>query len=318
MLICFFLSFLDRITQETKGELTKISTMYSSLLTMLYYDIDLKGLTTERLSTLRDIIRTLKVDMASFYKRFTQNGLFTLKFHLLDHLPEDLSKYCSLAYLDSSPFEQYNAIIKMHYRKTSKRHATAFQETVGRIGSSNTTISENSRTTERTDHGPQSLVTKGTSTTLHNLRNCTASVTTSAIAQVLENLKTHLVDSDIPVLIQLIDDQLREECVGVHDTAVDIKFVNSGFIDGCEVPTLDDYDEELNIVPYKFKAKVGLAEQRVIASNCFGSSSKKHHSTVILRGRGDEEEFWFDRSDSRVHLPTMGNRGWSRSHKTSK
>ena len=138
------------------------------------------------------------MDMASFYKRFTQTGLFTLKFHLLDHLPEDLSKYCSLAYLDSSPFEQYNAIIKMHYRKTSKRHATAFQKTIDRIGTSTTTIPENLRsscsTTERTDYRPQSMVTKGTSTTPHNLRNCTASVTTSAIAQVLENLKTHIVD----------------------------------------------------------------------------------------------------------------------------
>ena len=302
MVFPFVCAFLDRKTQETSGVLTKISTMNSSLLTMLYYEIDRKGLTAERLSTLRDRIRMLKIDMASFYKRFTQTGLFTLKFHLLDHLAEDLSKYCSLAYLDSSPFEQYNAVIKMHYRKTSRRHATAFQETIGRIGSSTKTISENLRTTERTDNTPQSLVKNGTSTTLHNLRNSTASVTTTALEEVLENLKSHIVDSDIPVLIQLIDDQLREECAGVHDTAVHIIFVNSGFIDGCEVPTLDDYDEELNIVPYNFKAKVGLAEQRVIASNCFGSSSKNHHSTVILRGRGDVDEFWFAQVISLFHI----------------
>ena len=81
----------------------------------------------------------------------------------------------------------------------------------------------------------------------------------------------------------------------VHDTAVDITFVNSGFIDGCEVPTLDDYDEELNIVPYKFKAKVGLAEQRVIASNCFGSSSKNIIPLLYSEEEGMKTNFGLHR-----------------------
>lgn len=47
------------------------------------------------------------------------NGLFLLKFHLLDHLCDELEKFETIGVLGASPFEQFKEAIECAYRKTS-------------------------------------------------------------------------------------------------------------------------------------------------------------------------------------------------------
>lgn len=48
-------------------------------------------------------------------------NLLTLKFHMFDHIVEDISKFNDLSYLDTSPYEHFNVTIKMIIKISSMR-----------------------------------------------------------------------------------------------------------------------------------------------------------------------------------------------------
>ena len=231
-----------------------------------------------------------------------------MKFHLLDHLPEDIEKFTSLSFTDASAFEQYNAVLKQFYRQTSKRTGTALDETIQRIDNSENTRSsteamDGTRHSKIIDnHGVQKLVSKGTTMTLSELKGLDKELVDTHRKSVLDNLRTHMADDDIPVLIGLIEEMLFNEHISVHDASVHINFVNSGYIESYEVPTLADYDEKMNLV--KFKENVGKLKtrQRVLASNSFGPTKKKHHSSVFMKGSDEVSEFWFAKVISLFHV----------------
>lgn len=43
-------------------------------------------------------------------KDHCKSGLFTMKLHLLDHLRENLAKFQSVLFLDSTHYETFNAV----------------------------------------------------------------------------------------------------------------------------------------------------------------------------------------------------------------
>lgn len=45
-------------------------------------------------------------------------GLYTLQFHLLDHLVEDLEKFASISFTDPRPFEHFNILIEQFFKTT--------------------------------------------------------------------------------------------------------------------------------------------------------------------------------------------------------
>lgn len=47
------------------------------------------------------------------------SGLFTLKFHPLGHVVEDLSKFGGLSFVDAGPFEHINVLVNRSYRMTA-------------------------------------------------------------------------------------------------------------------------------------------------------------------------------------------------------
>ena len=55
----------------------------------------------------------------------------------------------------------------------------------------------------------------------------------------MENLRVHMSDRDIPVLFRLVEQLLLIESISVHDSSIKLNFVNSRYIDGHSVPTLD-------------------------------------------------------------------------------
>ncbi len=305
----FICSFIDKITQQDSASLTSIHVKYSSLLHQLESEIDSKGLTLRRLQSLRRTIHDLKTSTSNFFKAYVQHGLFTLKFHLLDHLADDLKKFSSLSYLDASPFEQYNAVLKHFYRQTSRRHSTALEETVQRIGTDHQTssshghqqaIPSNPSTTSNTV--TQKLVRSGFKISLSDLQCSTSHVNYTFSKDILQNLSIHLVESDYLIILNLIKEQLQIECDGVHPSSVILTFVNSGYVDSFETPSLQDYDEDSNTVRFKERLRVTKSKDRVFATTEFGPTKKDHHSNVFLKGGEDGEEFWFAKVLSLFHL----------------
>ena len=305
----FIAAFIDRITQETKADLTSIHVLYSDLLHHLSVEVDNKGLNKPRLERLRKLVQSLKKSSSEFFSRFVDKGLYTLKFHLLDHLPEDIEKYASLSFTDASPFEQYNAVLKQFYRQTSKRIGTALDETVQRMDKASSAFSSSTCTTDDIDNvteaaglGTQRLVANGLTISLSELKGLDKELVHTNKTIVLDNLKSHMAHDDIPVLTGLIEETLLEERISVHDTSVQITFVNSGYIESYEVPTLSDYDEKHNLVKFRENVKAKKSRQRVFASHSFGPTKKKHHSTVFMKGSDKVSEFWFAKVISLFHL----------------
>lgn len=71
--------------------------------------------------------------VANICQAVSTSRLFTLKFYLLDHLLEDLSKLGRIFSLDTSPYKQVNTTFKAANRHKSKRCATCTDKMVFRL-----------------------------------------------------------------------------------------------------------------------------------------------------------------------------------------
>lgn len=63
-----------------------------------------------------DLATEIKKLVVKTFVDHTEKGLFTLKFHLLDHLAEDITRFGSLPSLDATAFEHLNITIRKSYR----------------------------------------------------------------------------------------------------------------------------------------------------------------------------------------------------------
>lgn len=68
--------------------------------------------------------------MVKLFRDHCETELFTLKFHLVDHLADDSWQYRSLSFVDAAPFRYFNLEVKQSYIVISKRTSTRMDETV--------------------------------------------------------------------------------------------------------------------------------------------------------------------------------------------
>lgn len=64
------------------------------------------GLKAAELNSIRDQVPELKRLVVKMFQAHCCNGLFTLNFHLLDHLTEDIECFGSIEMLEASPTER--------------------------------------------------------------------------------------------------------------------------------------------------------------------------------------------------------------------
>lgn len=57
-------------------------------------------------------------------------SFFMLKFYLLDHLVEDLRRFCSYTFTDLGPFGDFIVLVKKSFRMMFRRFATRLYKTV--------------------------------------------------------------------------------------------------------------------------------------------------------------------------------------------
>lgn len=301
----FVAAFIDTVTGSETGQLTKVHMLYTELLLLLEKIDHSDGINDEIISTLSKKVNTLIQLTQTLFEPYVENGLFTLKFHILHHLVEDVKRYTSLEYLSASPYEYYNTRIKQNYRKTSKRHATVMDETVSRINEEINQLSDGQLRgpTQRQGHSNQMLVSNGFKISLRELKSYASTRNSTACPQLHKEIQDNIPFTDLPVLIRLVEREVTKITTSVMDYDITLTFVKSGFIDPFPTPTMEDYDEKSNIVRYSEVPRTGCTRRRVFATNSFGSSKAPMRTNIFLKGTNEgKEEFWFARTLLLFHI----------------
>ena len=199
------------------------------------------------------------------------HGLYTLKFHLLDHLVLDLGRYTSLDFLDAGPYEYYNTRIKQAYRLGSRRKATALEETVQNIQQgTQSSLSGIKKAKTSTTTSVQSLVREGFTSTTRELKALYMGNVSNFNSQLRKELFASINPSDVQVFHDILHEELVRNKVTVVDENIIITVVKSGFIDSYRIPTLDDYDETKNKVRFNQTIPEEMSRKRVFATSSFG------------------------------------------------
>ena len=301
----FVMAFVDRITGMIDNGQTKVHTMYSDLLYQLYHNIERNGLNPQTADSLEQHIALFKQTCKDIFEKHVNRGLFTLKFHLLDHLVEDLRKYGTLDFLDAGPYENYNATIKGFYKLTSKRKQTAFQETINKMNSSQDDDPlNNGLSSTLNGEVDQHLVRDGFTVTFRQLKEIFSDNISGPLLALKTQLLTVLSISDIPVLANLIEDKLRSHSVQVLDFEVLLTVVKSGYIDSYTTPSMSCYRKEKNVAVFQETPTHERQRKRVMATNSFGPTSKKIFSSIFMKS--SDNEFWFAKTMLLFHLSVPG------------
>ena len=96
----FVAAFVDRITGCKKNGITKVHSLYSDILQTLFDDVETNGIGNIEGEKLETMIQKLKEECKEVFSPYVEKGLYTLKFHLLDHLVPDLKRYGCMHYLN--------------------------------------------------------------------------------------------------------------------------------------------------------------------------------------------------------------------------
>ena len=326
MVFPFVTAFVDRVLcMENEGSLTRISSTYSDIMVSVLFDQPRLGWTPEEMAKLSTTVQEWKKLVVEFFGAYCETGLFTLKFHMLDHMVTDIRKFGTLSVLSASQFEHFNTDIKKAVRQTSQRVSTRMDETV--IAISNQYVLDNApahggltqNSTYRSVPEQSSkrsgnyLVREGTTISLstllaaHTRGNVSTIPLSSSRADVAMTIFSLLGSDSTDTFLRLLDEYVLVHHSTYDSENVSLTFVQSGFVMGGFVPTLDDYCQGTNTIsPHRLET-YGMHAQRVFASKAFGPSKKELHSFVLLKGEnGTEPVVWVARILALFHISTYG------------
>lgn len=290
----FIAAFLDRaIGCADNPALTTVHTLYSDIVNQLLYTKPERKLHGNENVVTSETIRRLKMVAKNLFEDLEDFNLFTLKFHMLDHIAEDVSRFGALNFVDASPFEHFNYVIKKFIRMTSMRRGSTLGEAVKVINSSVATEKSINKTGGRIRKAK--LVRDGTIINLVEI----ATSTMACLAHIDKDGRGVLASQCLEIVQNSF--QLTGHRFLLCD--VDMNIVKSGFIHGGVAITLDDYDERKGVIKLNNPNLEIL--QRVYADHCFGPSKAKRFSVTLVEG--EENAFWFAQVQLLFHLNTRTN-----------
>lgn len=241
-------------------------------------------------SKLSENIRQLKILSKELFGDLEDTNLFTLKFHMLDHIVEDVARFENLNILDAFPYEHFNFILKTFSRMTSMRRGSTLDEAVELINSS-VTNDDFSRLLEGEIRAAK-LVRDGITTTLADIETSTY----SSLAHLDKNARCVLTSQ----CLEIVQNSFQKISYSFLLAEISITIVKSRFIHGVADISLDSYDEQSGRIKkdVQFLASV----QRVYADVAFGPSKAERFSVVLVESDGGD--FWFSRVMLLFHLRT--------------
>lgn len=76
---------------------------------------NLQGLSTGNLEEMRFYVYNFEKEVQKLFGARSEGGLNTLKFHLRDHLIDDVNRFGTVLVLSASPYEHFNLIVEQAY-----------------------------------------------------------------------------------------------------------------------------------------------------------------------------------------------------------
>lgn len=123
--------FVDRCCGETsRAPNTSVFVQYVDLMQSCLRIGRQPEWSRRQVEKLRKRICSFKKDTIALFADFQKSHFATLKFHLLDHICDDILRLGGLHYGHAGLFEHAHTIFKRAYRATSKRTSTAMEETM--------------------------------------------------------------------------------------------------------------------------------------------------------------------------------------------
>lgn len=124
-------AFIDWSTEHKKTPpLTRVQTNYSEIVADVMGDMGQWAWSNKGIMNLEGRVKVLKRVLIETFDERCDSELYTLKYHVLDHMLEGIQNFGTLSFLESILYEHLNVHTKQVYRITSQRTQTRMTETV--------------------------------------------------------------------------------------------------------------------------------------------------------------------------------------------
>ena len=325
MVFPIIVGFLERCLGFASAPvLTDLHVRYSELMLKTQFDIVESGVSPAVVAQLKEDIHNFKQEMVAVYGPHSSHGLYTLKFHLLDHLADDIGKYGNVAVIDASAYEGYNTNIKSSFRQTSRRRETRMSETVDFL-SYNVTLGESGHKThrggasstqilslrqKRVEQAGCYLVRDGLRITFSRLKSISngrsavsSEVSSQSSPQDQEYFAELFPGDSRNVFLKTLHEKLAVDLETYHDADVHLEFVKSGFVQGGFTPDLTDYVSSGNYIAATRLESVTPRQQRIFATSSFGPTKQKLFTYVLITGEVEGvHQIWVARLVALFHV----------------
>lgn len=91
--------------------LARMNVFYTEMVSKSLFDHNKVAWTAEELASLRSKNSKLRTAIERTFATHSASGLSTFKFHLMDHVVENLDMFGTLFFTDAEPFEQLSVLI---------------------------------------------------------------------------------------------------------------------------------------------------------------------------------------------------------------
>ena len=319
MVFPFVAAFIDFCCDELEqAPLTTLLSMYSELLFKCLWKKDWTPIDLESLHSKILVFKQLFTDI---FQQHHPSGLRTLKFHLLNHLADDIAETGGLQHVEAGIYESAHQSFKRHHRRTSMRHSTALEETCKRMEQYNNLFILNntitppqsnaySRTRSLSPELGAVLVRDGDNLSLLDYQNflqALSQIPRSNTGELQPNslhalkefhsqhvftLYQQLGDQGSYSFLNLITEFLTDNNSTCPFAQVQLTIVKSAFLVGGLLPTLENYNEDTEQVEYNPNYQRYI--QRIFETNNFGPFNKSRFSFVTLESP-EENIVWFSK-----------------------
>jgi len=260
------------------------------------------GWSDDSLSDLRDSISAFKRSMTSLFHNASPTGIGTLKFHLLDHIVDDIRSFGSIRMLTASPFEHFNIHIKSAHASTSGRLLSRDAETVASLAFNlsrrvledtastlRSTISQSSSSLQRLG-----LVSQGHSIPLHHFVSIQGSCPSPSNDPFLLSIRKGICEDAFNQLSVLLQSELSTIPPSSTFHRAHLKIVQSGYIEGGFEPTLHDCQVIDGVTVLKTSRTYSKRRQRVFGICWDRPHQARKQSFVVMKGveEDDLDAFW--------------------------
>ena len=307
---------------QDEAPLTRIHVFYTDLVNRLMSNNHSRGWSAADMDELQNAVREFKKLLWCVFGPHCNNGLNTLKFHLLDHLVHDLKRFGSISVLSASPYEHFNYVIKQSYASTSKRLQTRTGDTVRNLGTALCQQHFSDKTVQRSPTKSKpflraGLVQNGESLSFQDLltfqkdNNHAQHSIRHPAAELLRKIHSSMETDAFPQLLELLKDHISNIERVVLPTMAQLQIVQSGYVHGGFVPQLSDcidLDDGSTVTEKKANTdNIGI-RHRVFGIGWERSGQYKKQSFVVMRGEQDGRQvLWIGKDLLLFRLRTAGS-----------